>query len=126
MRDRQLLAMNGGQQRRRFLIERLKESSESLRENVIQQRERPARSRNDRSRKLADAYSRMWGAWARMWAILNDAYFSVPYCKCLYASDTNVAQIALNISREGLVVGLVRRDRSGCPCTREALWAAGG
>ena len=54
-----------------------------------------------RGLKLADACSRVWGDRAKMEAVLNEAFPSVPYCKFLYALDTNAVQITSNISPLG-------------------------
>lgn len=106
-------------------MEQPKESLESLRESVVRQRELLAGLLYDPLRQLADACSRVWGDRAKMEAVLNEAFPSVPYCKFLYALDTNAAQITSNISREGLVVEHFGRDRSGRPYMREALLVTG-
>ena len=74
-------------------MEQPKESIESLRESVVQQRELLTRLLYDPLRQLSDACSRVWGDRAKMEAVLNEAFPSVPYCKFLYALDTNAVQI---------------------------------
>jgi hypothetical protein len=57
----------------------------------------------------------------KMEAVLNEAFPSVPYCKLLYALNTNAIQITSNISCDGLVVEHFGRNRSDRPYMSEAL-----
>jgi hypothetical protein len=101
----------------------MKQPKVSLQGSIVQQREMLTGFLYEPLHQLADACSRVWGDRAKMEAVLNEAFPSVPYCKFLYALDTNAVQITSNISRDGLVVEHFGRDRSDRPYMSEALLA---
>ncbi|WP_297461713.1 hypothetical protein [Ferrovum sp.] len=103
----------------------MNQPKESLYKSIVQQREMLTESLYEPLHQLAEACSHVWGDRAKMEAALNKAFPSVPYCKFLYALDTNAVQITSNISREGLVVEHFGRDRSDRPYMSEALLATG-
>jgi hypothetical protein len=101
----------------------MKQPKVSIQGSIVQQREMLTGLLYEPLNRLADACSRVWGDRAKMEAVLNEAFPSVPYCKFLYALDTNAVQITSNISRDGLVVEHFGRDRSDRPYMSEALLA---
>ena len=103
----------------------MEQPKESLQKSIVQQRELLTELLYEPLHQLADACGRVWGDRAKMEAVLNEAFPSVPYCKFLYALDTNAVQITSNISHEGLLVEHFGRDRSDRPYMREALLATG-
>ena len=96
----------------------------SLPRRIFQQRALLTGLLYDSLRHLADACGRVWGDRPKMEVALNEAFSTVPYCKFLYALDTDGVQITSNISREGLLAEHFGRDRSDRPYIREALLAA--
>jgi hypothetical protein len=99
----------------------MKQPKVSIQGSIVQQREMLTGLLYEPLNRLADACSRVWGDRAKMEAVLNEAFPSVPYCKLLYALNTNAIQITSNISCDGLVVEHFGRNRSDRPYMSEAL-----
>lgn len=94
---------------------------ETLQESIARQREALIEVLQEPLRRLATAASAAWGDRARLGAVLREGLATLPYCKFLYALDTNAAQVSDNVSREGLIEGDYGRDRSQRPYMREAV-----
>lgn len=94
---------------------------ETLQESIARQREALIEVLQEPLRRLAAAASAAWGDRARLGAVLREGLATLPYCKFLYALDTNAAQVSDNVSREGLIEGDYGRDRSQRPYMREAV-----
>lgn len=103
----------------------MKQPRESLQESIVRQREMLADLLREPLQMLTEACGRVWGNRAKMDAVLSEAFPTVPYCKFLYALDTNAVQISSNISHDGLVEEHFGRDRSDRPYIREAVPATG-
>ncbi|WP_297453837.1 hypothetical protein [Ferrovum sp.] len=103
----------------------MNQTKESLHGSIVQQRENLTELLYEPLHQLSEACSRIWGERAKMEAVLNEGFPSVPYCKFLYALDTNAVQITSNISCDGPIVAHFGRDRSDRPYMREALLATG-
>ena len=97
----------------------------SLQNSIAQQRDMLTGLLYEPLRQLANTCSQVWGDRAKMETLLNEAFPTVPYCKFLYALDTNAVQISSNISRDGMVVEHFGRNRSDRPYMSEALLATG-
>ncbi|WP_297473767.1 hypothetical protein [Ferrovum sp.] len=103
----------------------MNQPKESLYKSIVQQREMLTELLYEPLHQLAEACSHVWADRAKMETVLNEAFPSVPYCKFLYALDTNAVQLTSNISRDGLVAEHFGRERSDRPYMREALLATG-
>ncbi len=98
---------------------------ETLQESIARQRETLSETLHEPLRQLAAAAGAAWGDRARLGAVLRERLASLPYCKFLYALDTDAVQVSDNVSREGLIAGDYGRDRSQRPYMREAVPADG-
>ena len=103
----------------------MKQPIETLQKSVVEQREMLTGLLYEPLRMLANACSLVWGDRVKMETALSEAFPSVPYCKFLYALDTNAMQITSNISRDGLIGEHFGRNRSGRPYMSEALLTTG-
>jgi hypothetical protein len=98
---------------------------ETLQTSIAQQREALIAVLQEPLQRLAAACSQMWGERAKLDSVLSAAFNEVPFCKFLYALDTQALQISDNVSREGLIEKDFGRDRSQRPYMAEAVPAAG-
>lgn len=98
---------------------------ETLQTSIAQQREALIAVLQEPLQRLAAACSRVWGERAKLDSVLSAALHEVPFCKFLYALDTQAVQISDNVSREGLIEKDFGRDRSQRPYMSEAVPAAG-
>ena len=103
----------------------MKQPKETLQESIAQQRESLIGLLFEPLRALATACSDVWGDRERLNEALIKAFPTVPYCKYLYALDTNAIQISDNITRDGKIEQDYGRDRSQRPYMNEALPATG-
>lgn len=102
----------------------MKAPKESLQESIIHQREALMVLLQEPLRRLADACCPVWGEREKLNALLGDALKALPYCKHLYALDTDAIQISDNVSHDGLLDGF-GRDRSKRPYMSEVEPGAG-
>jgi len=98
---------------------------ETLQTSIAQQREALIAVLQEPLQRLAAACSQVWGDRAKLDSALGAALQEVPFCKFLYALDTQAIQISDNVSREGLIEKDFGRDRSQRPYMSEAVPAAG-
>jgi hypothetical protein len=98
---------------------------ETLQTSIAQQREALITVLQEPLQRLADACSRVWGDRSKLDSVLSAAMNEVPFCKFLYALDTQAVQISDNVSRDGLVEKDFGRDRSQRPYMREAVSNSG-
>lgn len=103
----------------------MKQPRESLQESIAQQRESLIGLLFEPLRALATACSEVWGDRERLNEVLIKAFPTVPYCKFLFALDTNAIQISDNITHSGNIEQDYGRDRSQRPYMNEALPATG-
>jgi hypothetical protein len=102
----------------------MKPPKESLQESIAHQREALIGLLREPLQRLAAACVPVWGDREKLNVALGEALKGLPYCKHLYALDTNAVQISDNVSHEGLLEGF-GRDRSKRPYMREAVPATG-
>lgn len=102
----------------------MKPPKETLQESIVHQREALIGMLQEPLQRLAAACIPVWGDRAKLDAVLGEALKGLPYCKHLYALDTNAIQISDNVSHEGLLEGF-GRDRSKRPYMREAVPSTG-
>lgn len=102
----------------------MKPPKETLQESIVHQREALIGMLQEPLQRLAAACSPVWGDRAKLDAVLSEALKGLPYCKHLYALDTNAIQISDNVSHEGLLEGF-GRDRSKRPYMREVVPSTG-
>jgi hypothetical protein len=98
---------------------------ETLQESIARQRAALIDLLQEPLQRLAVACGAAWGNRTALDAILGEGLKGVPYCKFLYALDTNAVQVSGNASREGLVEKDFGRDRSQRPYMREAVPSTG-
>ncbi|UCE90065.1 MAG: PDC sensor domain-containing protein [Pseudomonadota bacterium] len=99
----------------------MKPPKETLQASVTRQREELAGMVAESLARAAQACSEVWGDRARLDAALAGALSAMPYCKFLYALDTNAVQISDNVSREGYIQKDFGRDRSQRPYVSEIV-----
>jgi hypothetical protein len=97
---------------------------EALQESVMQQREALIVLLREPLQRLAAQCSRVWGERAALNAVLAEGLKDLPYCRHLYALDTDAVQISDNMSHEGPQEGF-GRDRSKRPYMREVVPSKG-
>lgn len=98
---------------------------ETLQTSIAQQREALIAVLQEPLQRLAAGCSQVWGDRAKLDSVLSAALQEVPFCKFLYALDTQAIQISDNVSRKGLIEKDFGRDRSQRPYMAEAVPAAG-
>jgi len=103
----------------------MNESSESLQDSIARQRAQLATVLFEPLRRLATECSEVWPDRRGLDERLIAGLSYVPYCKFLYALDTNAVQISDNISHEGVIEGDFGRDRSARPYMNEAVPSTG-
>lgn len=90
-----------------------------LQESIARQRQSLALMLAAPMRTLAEHCARVWGDRDSLNRVLEDGLRDLPYCKFLYAVDSDAVQISDNISQEGLITRDFERDRSQRPYMRE-------
>lgn len=103
----------------------MKPPKETLQESIARQRAALIDLLQDPLQRLAVACCKAWGDRAGLDAVLGRGLKGVPYCKFLYALDTNAIQMSDNVGKEGLVEEDFGRDRSQRPYMREAVPSTG-
>ena len=102
----------------------MKPPKETLQESIVHQREELIGILQEPLQRLAASCVPVWGDRAKLNAVLGEALKGLPYCKHLYAVDTNAIQISDNVSHDGLLEGF-GRDRAKRPYMREAVPSTG-
>ena len=97
----------------------------SLQESVARQREALKGMLREDLTLAAEACSQVWGDRQRLNSVLVEALRSMPYCKYLYALDTQAIQVSDNVSHEGLIETDFGRDRSDRPYMSERVPSEG-
>ena len=96
-------------------------SQPTLQESISRQRELLTQMLSDPLKRAADACSRVWGERPKMDAALAEVLQTMPFCKFLYAMDTNAIQISDNLSHDGVIEKDFGRDRSQRPYMNEVV-----
>lgn len=96
-------------------MERLKET---LQESIAHQRDALVGILQEPMRDLASKCAAVWADREKLNEVLGGALKNLPYCRHLYAMDSNGAQISDNVSHNGLEEGF-GRDRSMRPYMRD-------
>ena len=99
----------------------MNESQTTLQESIRRQRELLTQMLSDPLRRAADACSKVWRDREKMDAALTDVLQTMPFCKFLYALDTNAIQISDNLSHDGVIEKDFGRDRSQRPYMNEVV-----
>jgi hypothetical protein len=97
------------------------EKQPTLQESINQQREVLTHMLSDPLARAAASCRQVWGDRARLNHALTEVLQTMPYCKFLYALDTNAVQICDNISHTGLLTEHFGRDRSQRPYMNEVI-----
>ena len=93
----------------------------SLQDSIDQQRELLTGMLSDPLQRAALACSKVWGDRQGLNEALNQILQTMPYCKFMYALDTNAIQLSDNVSHEGLIENDFGRDRSLRPYMNEVV-----
>jgi len=99
----------------------MSEKQATLQESIAHQREVLITMLSDPLKRAARSCATVWGDRAALNHALTEILHTMPYCKYLYALDSNAVQISDNVSREGLVERHFGRDRSERPYMLEFL-----
>ena len=94
---------------------------QTLQESISKQRDMLIGMLSDPLKRAAQKCSKVWGNREKMDDVLAQILQTMPYCKFLYALDTNAHQITDNISHEGLIEKDFGRDRSQRPYMNEVV-----
>jgi hypothetical protein len=101
------------------------ESHDTLQDSIARQRAQLAAVLQEPLRRLASECSAVWPDRAHLDECLRAGLHYVPYCKFLYALNTDAVQISDNVSHEGLLEKDFGRDRSTRPYMNEAVPSTG-
>ncbi len=93
----------------------------TLQESIARQRELLTGMLSDPLKRAALNCSKVWGQREAIDDALQEVMQTMPYCKFLYALDTNAMQISDNISHEGMITADYGRDRSQRPYMNEVV-----
>lgn len=93
----------------------------SLQESISRQRELLTQMLSDPLKRAALASAKKWGDRKEIDAVLVEILKTMPFCKFMYALDTNAIQISDNISHEGIIEKDFGRDRSQRPYMNEVV-----
>lgn len=96
-------------------------SQQTLQESISRQREILTQMLSDPLRRAAQSCSRVWGDREKMNLVLGEVLKTMPFCKFLYALDTNALQLSDNLSHNGIVEKDFGRDRSQRPYMNEVV-----
>jgi len=95
-------------------------SGGTLQESIARQREILAELLRIPLGELAQTCGRVWGRREDLNAALIQALRQLPYCKYLYALDSDAVQVSDNVSHQGVVGEDFGRDRSQRPYMHQA------
>ncbi len=98
---------------------------DTLQESITRQRAMLTELLKKPLQAVAAAAADVWPDREALDRVLEEHLPKVPYCKYLYALDTNGVQISDNISKDGRMSGDFGRDRSQRPYMNEAVPADG-
>ena len=93
----------------------MSESQDSLQQSIARQRDLLTRMLADPLKRAALSCSKVWDDRERLDQVLIEVLQTMPYCKFLYALDSNAIQISDNISHDGNIEKDFGRDRSDRP-----------
>jgi len=93
----------------------------TLQESIAEQRDILSKMLCDPLKHAAQVCAAVWGDRQAMDDALVQILLIMPYCKFLYALDTDATQISDNISHEGIVQQDFGRDRSTRPYMNEVV-----
>lgn len=93
----------------------------SLQESIAEQRDILSKMLCDPLKHAAQVCAAVWDDRLQLDEALNQVLQTMPYCKFLYALDTNAVQISDNISHEGIVQEDFGRDRASRPYMNEVV-----
>lgn len=93
----------------------------TLQESIAEQRDILSKMLCDPLNHAAQVCAAAWGERQAMNDALRQILQTMPYCKFLYALDTNAIQISDNVSHEGVVQQDYGRDRSTRPYMNEVV-----
>jgi len=99
----------------------MKTEPHTLQESISRQREILTKMLSDPLKRAALACARHWGDRQKLDDVLNEILATMPFCKFLYALDTNAIQISDNISHDGVIESDYGRDRSQRPYMNEVV-----
>jgi len=99
----------------------MNDSQTTLQESIRRQRELLTQMLSDPLRRAADACSGIWRDREKLDAALSEILATMPFCKFLYALDTNAIQISDNLSHDGILEKDFGRDRSQRPYMNEVV-----
>ena len=93
----------------------------TLQESIAEQRDVLSKMLCDPLKHVAQLCSVVWGDRKLLDDALVQVLQTMPYCKFLYALDTNAIQISDNVSHEGLIREDYGRDRADRPYMNEVV-----
>lgn len=93
----------------------------TLQDSIAAQRDILSKMLCDPLRHAAQVCATAWGDRQALDDALSQILQTMPYCKFLYALDTNAIQISDNISHEGIIEEDFGRDRSARPYMTEVV-----
>jgi hypothetical protein len=93
----------------------------TLKESIAEQRDILGKMLCDPLKHAAQICAAVWGDRHSLDDALSQILQTMPYCKFLYALDTNAIQISDNISHEGIIQEDYGRDRSARPYMNEVV-----
>lgn len=93
----------------------------SLKESITQQRENLIAKLKTPLHSMAEACNNVWDNKEGLNDALIEALKQLPYCKYVYALDSNAIQISDNISHNGIIEKDFGRDRSQRPYLNEVV-----
>jgi hypothetical protein len=93
----------------------------TLQESIAEQRDILGKMLCDPLKHAAQICATVWGDRQSLDDALGQILQTMPYCKFLYALNTNAIQISDNISHEGAIQEDYGRDRSNRPYMNEVV-----
>jgi len=93
----------------------------TLQESIAEQRDVLSKMLCDPLKYAAQLCSTVWGDRQKLDDALTQVLQTMPYCKFMYALDTDAKQISDNISHEGIITQDYGRDRSDRPYMNEVV-----
>jgi len=94
---------------------------QTLQQSIAEQRDLLSKMLCDPLKNAANACAEVWGKRDLLDEVLQQILQTMPYCKFLYALDTNAVQISDNISHDGVITEDYGRDRSSRPYMNEVV-----
>jgi hypothetical protein len=95
--------------------------NDSWKDCIYQQREALAHILREPLGQLAELCEPAWGHCAALDSILEEHFFSIPYCSFLYCMGSNGIQICNSVGLNGVMADHVGIDRSQRPYMKEAV-----